>query len=104
MRHSAPKHCPLLIIKENIFPDVNTGSNLGGRAQEGQGDRKKLYLYPIPSRLYPVAARIFCRRRAFFFLVLADIGSLCAIGKTLHNKFYFFPKYLIFPAKSSLTF
>ncbi|MEG5256397.1 hypothetical protein QUB52_25980 [Microcoleus sp. A6-C6] len=54
----------MLIIKEKIFNDANTGSNLGGRAQEWQGDRqKRLKTLPLPYTLAPapfVAARIFC--------------------------------------------
>jgi hypothetical protein len=34
----------------------------------------------------------------------APVGAGFANGKTLQNKFYFFPKCLIFPATSSLTF
>jgi len=47
----------LLIIKENIFNDANTGSNLGGRAQEWQGstkNREKPHPYPIPSAAAPL--------------------------------------------------
>ncbi|WP_293348845.1 MULTISPECIES: hypothetical protein [unclassified Microcoleus] len=108
----------MLIIKEKIFIDANTGSSLGGRTEEGRGDRqKRLRTLPLP---YTFAIEPL-RSHLFFATAFVSEGFWVGFGldngsmgdrlarATLTAKldriiFIFFPKCLIFPASSSLTF
>jgi hypothetical protein len=70
----------LLIIKEKIFIDANTGSSLGGRTQEGQGDRKKrLRTLPLPYTfaLDPLPVHV--------FFATAFVSEGFSVGLGLNN-------------------
>ncbi|MCC3409221.1 MAG: hypothetical protein JGK17_27365 [Microcoleus sp. PH2017_10_PVI_O_A] len=67
----------MLIIKEKIFIDANTGSHLGGRTHQGQGDRKKrLKTLPLPHTFAPDPLRL----HLFFATAFVSEGFSLGFG------------------------
>jgi hypothetical protein len=78
-----------------------------GKSKDRAKNGEKPHLYPIPSRLRPLWLHLFSAvgvcQRAFFLSFGLDEASVRS-AKICRINFIFFPKCLIFPAKSSLTF
>ncbi|MEG4132518.1 hypothetical protein QUA41_26575 [Microcoleus sp. Pol11C1] len=87
----------MLIIKENIFFDVNTGSTLGGTASGTARGAQKT----VKNRTFTLFLRACAPYGCIYFLPFLfvselfsqsfgpDEASVCD-GKNLQNKFYFF--------------
>jgi hypothetical protein len=86
----------LLIIKDRIFTDVNTGSHLGGRGKKESGSTKnseKQQLYPLADRRSRCSPTYFLPENPaarISSLVLVNMRPVSARAKKLPNKFYFF--------------
>jgi len=100
-----------LIVKENIFPDGNTGSSLGG-AGWGRARRSQK---TVKNRTFTLYLRACAPCGCTYFLPSVFVSEHFSLSfgldeasvrspKICRINFIFFPKCLIFPATKSLTF
>jgi hypothetical protein len=99
-----------LIIKENIFPDGNTASHLGGAGLP----RARIAEKTVKNRTFTLYLRACAPCGCTYFLQSVFVSEHFSLSFGLDEASvrsakicrinFFFPKCLIFPAKSSLTF